>query len=379
MPFLRDRDRELKRVTEIDKINGILDKYIDPERLFLKSPFQDDMVEVIQRDGTSFILAFSHEIAEKEITLYSMVSDRYVEFTLRVAPLTGQNYPSFTYRAETTACSLAALKRTEERFFFQTDNPRITKIMVSKVRENEAELKKSISVQVIIKDYLDRLEGYDLKKAYFIGDPDIPPEVSLVIERGTSLLIPDIKDVKPFLDEHDSFMKASLGPRFRSDIEVSLRRFSKEFASLAVRVIDFHSFTSPPFPFCYLVLATEGRTMDGADLERMERLSEEISEKIHKGNYREFDTTGTVLNLSMGGALVEVRDDALTRQLSLLDGILFNLVFKMRDPIRISALVVFIYQVEKGVYHMGLQFKGSYFGPECRKVIEERLSSLKGP
>ncbi|HOO71383.1 MAG TPA: PilZ domain-containing protein [Spirochaetota bacterium] len=376
MPFVRDRKREFKTISELDKIENILIKYIDTQKLLLKSPFKNDMVNFVKREGDLITLTFSHELFEKEIIIYTFVSERYVQFKLKVKTPAGGKYAPNTYNLTILSCSLAAEKRKEERFFFETDNPKITKIMVSKIQEKASELKKSISAQVIIKDYLDRMSGFELKKPYFGNEKDIPPEVIFAVEKKESLFIPDLKDVKQFITTNEPFFKSMSDPRFKSDIEVNLRKMSREYVSLAVEIINFHSLIGEHFPFCYLELATKDRPITESESAAFSRLSEEISEKIHKGNYREFESTGKVLNISMSGALVETKDENLIRQLTLLDGILFNLVFKLRDPIRISALVVYIYQAETGIYHIGLQFKGSYFGPEGKRVIEERIKSI---
>lgn len=377
MSFVRDRKRDLKFVGEIDKIDGILKKYIDTGNLYLKSPIEDDRVEYVERDENSITLTFAHELTEKEVVVYTFVSNRYVQFNLELGSKAGPRYAPYTYVLKINSCGLAAEKRVEDRYSFEDDHPRLTRILVSKVRETEAELKKSISVQVIIKDFLDRLEGYDLKKAYFSSDRDIPPEVLFVIEKKEPVRIADLREMKSFFSENDEFIKSNLDSKFRSDLEVSFRKYSKDYQSLVIQPIDFQSLLGDVFPVCYFVLGTRVRTIDMEEAATIAGFSEDISEKIHKGNYREFDSKGKVVNISMSGALVEINDENLIRHLSLLDGILFNLVFKLRDPIRISAVVVYIYNVDKGVYQVGLEFKGSYFGPECRKVIEERLRTME--
>jgi len=376
MSFVRDRKRDLKLVTEIDKIDGILRKYINTGNLFLKSPLENDRVDYVSRDEKTITLTFSHELTEKEAAVYTFVSDRYVQFNLEVESKAGGGRPPCTYVMKIKSCALAAEKRIEDRYSFETDHPRITKIMVSKVRESEAELRKSIAVQVIIKDFLDRLEEYDLKKAYFGNEKDIPAEVLFVTEKKKAVVVADLRDMKAFFSENDPFIKSAFDSKFRSDLEVGFRKYSKEFRSLVIQPVEFQSLLGDVFLVCYLVLATRERGIDADEAERIAGFSSEISEKIHKGNYREFDAKGKVVNISMSGALVEIDDENLIKNLSLLDGILFNLVFKLRDPIRISALVVYIKNVDKGVYNIGIEFKGSFFGPECRKVIEERLRTM---
>ena len=376
MALIRDKKRELRSVKEIEIIDNIFNKYIDTSNLFLKSGYNNDYITFVDRvNSDELLLTFSHEITEKEVTLYTIVSNRYVEFKLTVVSKMGDPYPPCTYKLKINASSLAMVKRESRRVSFDQDKPRITHIAVSKVRETEAELKKSISVQVIIKDYVDRIEGYDLKRIFYRDDDDLPLEVQFTVKKGESLFIPDLKNVKEFLKNNDAYMRDEFMPNFKSNLEVELRKLSMEYASLVIYIVNYAPLTAEVFPVCYVMLGTKDRVIDADEFDKINFISGGISDKIRKGNYREFETEGVVINLSLGGALVELKDSELIRQLSILDGILFNLVFKLRDPVRISASVVFIQQNDEGSYHAGLQFKGSYFGKEIRKVIEERLKS----
>lgn len=376
MGFIRDKERELRSVKEIEKIDNIIDKYVDLNNLLLKSSNVNDYVTLVKKTDDIMILTFAHEIKDKKITLFTTVSDRYIEFSLDVIQELESSYPPCTYKTKIKSCSLAMVKRDSPRIPFEKDHPRATHISVSKVRESESELRKSISVQVIIKEYVDRIEGYDLKKVVYKTDDDIPLEVQYVIEKGEPLCLSDLTDVKDFIKKNSSFFAESFTHNFKSNLEVELKKLSSEYRSLMVLIVDYSPLTAEKFPVCYLMLATRDRQIAVQEFENRENISEEISDKIRKGNYKEFEIPGKVLNLSMGGALVELQDPELIRQLSILDGILFNLVFKLWDPIRISASVVHLREVDAGVYHAGLQFKGSYFGPEIKKVIEERLKSI---
>jgi hypothetical protein len=190
MSFLRNTTRKSKSAVEVDAIDMILNKYVDFKDLYLKSDFRSEAVQFVENCGNAcLVLRFDEPLQDENdlVDVFTVVRGRFIEFEMKMISPAEPQHPSYSYVMKILKCSIALEKREHERFQFTEKLPAVTNIATIKVREREGDFMKSLSVKMIVEEFINKLEGVDFKRVVFNDEKDIPPPVQYVIESGAPL------------------------------------------------------------------------------------------------------------------------------------------------------------------------------------------------
>jgi len=286
--FLKNKTRDFKSVNEIDKINEVLKKYIDFNKLLLKKPFEDSPVKFLDHpQDDSLLLNFDSIISENEITIFSIVKERYIDFNLIKISDASSNYPQNTYQFKINKANLSAATRANIRKTFVNLSPSASRVKLSKVKETVNDLKSTVLINVLIKDYVNRLKNYDFKKVFTKDDPGLPPEIKFVIKSNLTLFIKDTSTTDKFINDNSDFLIESGGEELKAELISRFKKFQKEYKSFLIRPIEYLSKTGDQFAIAYLMVASKNSNLDEDDILETDQLALDLSEKIKDGNVLE--------------------------------------------------------------------------------------------
>ena len=372
MSFLRNKTRKSKSAVEIDAINRVLNKYIDFKDLFLKSAFRQETVQFVENCGDAcLVLRFDQPFQEENarIDIYTIVRGRFIEFEMEMLSPAGAQYPQFSYVMKILRCSIALEKREHERYDFSEKKPTLTNIATIKVRERESDFRKSLSVKMIVEEFINKLEGVDIKRVVFKDDQDIPPPVRFVIESGKPLILKNLADANEFFAEHAEFFSAAGAGSLQEDLFRWTQSNAVNNRSLLVRPITYYPMVGDEFAVGYVMIINREKEIDDGTIDDIDEFIRDLSEKIRNGNLIESKIDGAVVDVSTGGVKIQISDSKLVDKLLSQNVILFEMNFEVNNPLLISGHIVYVYKVDEGGYLVGVDFRGSRFGPKIKNVL----------
>jgi hypothetical protein len=315
-------------------------------------------------DG-SLILQFYHPLESKKLKIYTIISDRYVEFDCESVGEAG-DYPPCSYIIHVLKCSLAMVKREHPRVLFGDRKPDVNNFILLKTPETEKDFAKSLSVKMIVDEFASKLVKYDSRKVYYKGDKDAPPDVNYVMETGGALLIDDIaraeQVIREKIKDHDA----------AADVKMRLNKLIGTYTSLLVSPLNYTPIVGDTFNLGYIDLMTKERRIEASEIDDLIVFAEDLSERVRNGNCVIHEAKGKVIDVSAGGVQIELSNEDLVKKISSQNTAMFDMHFQENNPLRVSGKIVWIKRLD-GAYRLGVDFKGSRFGERFSRVIENHL------
>jgi len=370
MSFLRDKPRKFKSATQSDTINRVLEKYVDFHNLHLRLNFSSEPVEFIERpDNDTLLIRLEKPLEKDSIEVYTVVQERFIDFTLELVSTAGPSYPEFSYSMRIKNCSIALDKREHERIRFDEELPLISNIATIKVREQEADFRKSLSIRMIVEEYINKLAGVEHKKVIFKDDKDLPPTIQYVIESGRTLHILDTADTSKFFEDNENYFNETNSVVLKKELRQWFNNNSANIKSILVKPIFYRPLVGAEFPIGYLNVINKDSPIETVQVEQIDVFVENLSEVIRNGNIFESKTNGKIIDVSTGGVKLDLEDLKLVEKLISQNIIVFEMNFKENNPLLISGRLVYVFNREDGHYLMGIDFRGSRFGPRIKNVL----------
>jgi len=375
MAFIKHSKREYYKVTEIKKITEILKKYVILNDLFLQLPFNNEPVKFLDFSNNNELLAnFQREIKEDSIKIFAVYKNRYIGLILEEKEDIGGNYPENSYKFRVNHLLLGKEPRLVERIE-NVSSLKLGKVIVAKIRETREEVQKSISLQIMVKQNLEKFKNFDYKEFLFIGEKTNPLEVSYVEKINAQLYIKDLKNTESFFNTNRELFKKILD----FDVELFKKRFlelSDKFRSILIRPIEYLSITGEQFTIGYVYLGLKEGSFDEDDLITLNDFAMELSEKVRIGNLVEVETTAKIINISTDGIMVSFDNKNLLDLMSKVDNVMMDIYFTGFGNIRVSGKIIYLYQLFNGHFYAGIDFNGSRYGPKFKKIVREYLNHL---
>jgi hypothetical protein len=368
--FLRYNPRNLKSATNRDAIKRVLEKYIDFQNLYIRREFKVEPVEFLDRpEDDILVLRLNRPIEEDHLEIYTVVRGRFIDFNLEIVSPADPSYPANSYVTRILSCSIALDKREHDRSAFEGDFPRATNIATIKIKERESDFRKSLSVRMIVEEYINRIEGVDVKKVNFKDDKDLTPAVSYVMESGRTLRIADTSDTSGFFKDNEQYFEKTNSAELRDDLRLWLQNNSANIKSLLVKPILYHPLVGPEFPIAYLSIINRDAPISDSDSGRIDSFMEELSERIRNGNLVDSKAEGKIIDVSTGGVKIELDDAKMIDKLISQSIVVLDMNFKQGASIIISGRIVWVYKNENRGFLAGIDFRGSRFGPGMKGAL----------
>ncbi|MBP7735112.1 MAG: DUF1577 domain-containing protein [Spirochaetes bacterium] len=370
MSFLRDNPRKLKSATQVEAINRIIEKYVDLKELFLRVEFKREPIEYLERpEDDVLVLRFKQPLEEDHVEIFTVLRERFIDFVLEKISAAGPAFPDYSYNMRITKCSIALDKREHERYEFVDEFPMATNIATIKIRERESDFRKSLSVRMIVEEFIGKIDGVDIKKVQYKEDKDITPVVQYVMESGSTLHIPDMSDLPRFFKENGAVLENIKSAELRDDLQRWLQNNNVSIKSLVVMPVMYQPLVGKEFPIAYLTAINKDTVIDAARVERIRSSINDLSERVRNGNLVESKLQGKIIDVSAGGVKIELGDSKMIEKLVTQNVIMLEMNFKEENPIVISGQMVWVYKLDDGRCMIGIDFHGSRFGPRMKSAL----------
>ena len=379
MSFLRNMPRKSRSAVEIDTINRILNKYVDFKDLYLKSDFRAEPIEFLENCGDAcLVLRFNEPLLEEQVDAYTVVHERFIDFKMEMVSPAEPTYPENSYKMKIIKCSIALDKREHERFQFPEARPIVSSIATIKVKEKESDFRKSLSVKMIMEEFMNKLEGVDFKRVIFKDDKDIPPTVQYVMESGLPLHLKDLSDPGAFFSENEKYFEETNSVDLKNDLHLWIQNNSAGVKSILVRPVTYYPLVGEEFPIGYVVVINKNEAIDETMIERVDAFIRDLSERIRNGNLLESKMDGAVIDVSAGGVKIDCTDIKLVEKLVSQNVIVFEMNFKEDIPLLVSGRIVYVFKRDDGGFFVGVDFSGSRFGPKIKNVLPIHIKHFLG-
>ena len=369
----------MRHVSEMSTINEMIKKYINLNDLYYLNSgnLRPEPVRFIQmeKDDTGMIFQFPCPVDTEDIKIYSIVSDRYVEFDMKNMTADDQSLGINTYRLKLKTCYLALDKRANPRIPLEKGICTIDNVSISKFGETPRELSNALFVKILAKEFTDRLEDYDTKIIKLINEEPLP-EIALIKKSGIDILLNDPSEITTFIQKQSTFINDNFGKSFANELELSLIALLKQTNATLITPIQYHATDGSTFVLGHLILGRNSGSISPDDIEKLKDKIKSLSEKIRNGNYTSYKCRGDILDLSANGCKINLNDSSVIQTLVQKNGFLFNLMFDWGEPIRANGNTVYIVKSTDPGCNIGVSITGSQFGPEFEKKINARLKKL---
>ncbi len=370
MPFLRNSSRKIRSATEVGIISRVLEKYVNIGELYRRSEFNALPVELLEHPSDNqLVLRFNEPVDGESVSIFTIVNGRFIDFECDSISPAGNDFSAHSYRVRIARCSIALEKRTHERIGFRENRPAAVGLSTVKVRERQRDFLDSLSVKMIVEEFIQKIEGVDYKRVSFPFEKDLSPPVRYVIETGNMMHIEDISNPLSFFAANESLFGKDGFETPGEELRRWLQNNATSMHSIFVRPVTYRPIVGEPFPVGYLTLINKERSIDANRIKAVDAFIEDLSEKIRNGNLIESSADAAIIDVSPGGAKIELTDTGLMDRLVKQNVIIFKMSFKENDPLLISGSPAYVYRRNDGECFIGVDFRGSRFGPGIASVI----------
>jgi len=375
MNFLKDSPRNFKSADRSDTIRRILEKYVDFKNLYNRADFGTVPVEFLEYDNehNTLLIRLDKPLEENSIEVFTLVRERFINFNLEQISLAGPSYPEFSYIMGIKNCSVAMDKREHERINFPEELPLVTNITTIKVRELEADFRKSLSVRMIVEEYINKLDIVEHKKVLYRDDKDLPSTVQFVIDSGRTLHIRNTADAFEFFKENEAYFDETNSVFLKNELQQWLINNSANIKSILVKPIYYFPLVGKEFPIGYLNAINRDVPIESGIVEQIDAFIQDLSERIRNGNLVETKTDGKIIDVSVGGVKIELENSKMVEKLISQNIVVFEMNFRENNPLLVSGKIVYVYNREDGKYIIGIDFSGSRFGPKIKSVLSNHV------
>lgn len=377
--LVKGSERKMRHVSDPATIRGMIDKYVNLNDLFfhnINTSRSEPVVFLQHSEDAGMVCQFPCYIESDEVKIFSIVSDRYVE--LRMENITGEDdlLGMNTYRLKIKNCLLAMDKRAYPRYMLDKGECTVDNITVSKYNETPKDLSSAVFARILIKEYTDRLSGYETKTVVMPGDEQTR-EVIYARKTGHDILCNGDGDIETLVSEKTPLIREKIGEGFPSELKQSMSALYRQIGSYMVLPIEYTTTGGKTFPLGFIVMGRTSSPISGKDYDDARKGIEFLSEKIRKANYMNQKCRGDVMDISAGGCRIIFPDTDSTRNLLKKNEIIFDLIFDVGDPIRVNGTIVHIARTAENEYSTGVSITGSQYGPDFERIFMTRLKKLR--
>lgn len=368
MSFITYHGRSFKSLTDPSKIELVLEKYVDFSSFFISSPvLKMKIIHIAYHGGNELVITFATPMEEDRLTIYTITRGRYIDLDISI--ISRDDSPKIC-SARIEKLRIAADRREFARNSMQEMPPHIEKVSLPKFQESEDELKNSVLVKVMVKEYMKKLPDYSFKQFYLKGDKDLPPDVRFVMQTGISLIMLDTSRWEHFMQANQEYFSTVKMEMLQEELTSFFPKVAQTYKSFIIRPLEYQSLAGDKVTIAYMKIALEDSEIDLEELSAGDDFCEEMNNRIRRGNMVEYGVRGEVNNMSQSGACIYISDSAFQQSLKGHDAIMFDMKLRYEEPFRISASIIHAYAIDETTTRIGVKFKGSFFGPDLAKKVE---------
>lgn len=358
--MLNYKERKRRFFEEIEDQNelyNILKEKLSKKSLKIKYDVENREVTVSAFDDSTKTFNATtrqdYQIGKEGIIICSSLLDKYheVEFEILDTPSAG------LFRCKLHGGRRATTGRADIRFKIKPGEAYATNFRVSKHSIDLSMFKLPTSIKVILDQFVVQSKSrYDhCEVGYFDSSDTVLAQMK---KSGNSFLVEDLHDIENHAPLSEDFINVSdlMQDEIASYIHTNRE---KGFKSLMMVPIIYVTPNEQSIPFAYIKILARNKQLALDDYIKMKELTFKLVDRIRDANTQYIDKRQDIVDVSRGGARLKISDPELKKYLGRARGFIFDVVFKLQQPISIWGDIRFTGVNDENDLLLGVSFAGN--------------------
>lgn len=350
---MNEEIRPLEWVSKPESVSALVDRYLIGKVIFLKGYEPHPRVRLLSRnpDGTVEIQSpISFDVQQKPV--FFRILGRYLEVHGTI--LQKKTVDQFTMRIDRLGVSVK--DRGDMRIPVEGDDVCITNIQTSKYLIDTANSTIPTTVKVSFGEYERVLSGeFDTVKIDVFGQRGTL--LDEVRKTGKSVFVADTTDPASYSPADPRFI--DYGRFLGAGLQKQIFEYrNKKVRSEAIVPVMYVTHDRTEVPIGYLQVQSRTKPFDVSVIDRLKQICEEMIEKIRLSNTVYVKDRERILNMSLRGMRLRIRNRELASYLMRQSGFTFDVLFRGQAPITVYGLIRSASKTLEGHLVCGVQIAG---------------------
>jgi hypothetical protein len=371
--FTERKKRFFEEIESKQEIFLILKEKFSSAPMKIKYDIEDN--EVRLSDFSEIELAItvdtfgSYKTTDGHVLICSALLDKYfeVEFEIKKEIEPGK------FRCLIQGARRATSGRSDIRFRVKPGDVYATNFRVSKHSIDLTMFKLPTGIKVILDQFATHNKSrFDFFEIGYFDKKDTL--LNNMKKTGNSFYIENLANPDTYAPITDEFINYSdLMADEANDYIYSNKE--RNFKSILIVPIVYITPNEQSIPFAYIKIMTKERLLSIDDFLKIKEHSFKLIDRIRDANTQFIDKRQSILDISRGGASLKIDDPELKKYLLKAKGFIFDLVFKLQQPVTIYGEIKFTGADDHKNILLGLSFSGN----SSRKNQMQHLYSVLKP
>ena len=367
------KNREFEIFDDIEKIISILQSQFSNRKLYIKFAPTKTVITVNEflDDLTVILLTDPNFTLDDDIIIVYGLSDKYVEIDFQIL----ENKDGGYLHCSIINARIAASGRKDLRFKLESDEVYATNFRVSKQTIDVSLLNIPTSIKVVLDQFHHtNSKMSDLVKVDVFSLDTSNPILDRIRKTGKTLFIPDVSMKSLYASEGDDFIDLTNVYGVKLD-QIIMKYLKKGYKSIIIVPIIYLSENEESIPFAYIQLISKTENFTLEKVLELKGHSFQLIDRLRDANTLMLSIHQSVVDISKGGAKLQITDVSLKKSIMKSKGFTFDLVFKLQAPITLYGEVKVTYVDMDGKLMVGVDFEGN----SSRKGEMKRFNSIIKP
>jgi hypothetical protein len=367
MEHLKQKTRSFTVIEEPDKIDHVLINHVDMNEIFMFTGNHHEKIRFLDRqDDNSLLVCFQSDLQAKEIKLFT-VKGKYIEFITELVGREKEPYPENTFRLRIRTCHIAGDSRVSQRHSF-TDKIKVTEFVLPIEAESKNEILQNMTMKILLIDIEKSLDKYTYGKVFLRNSESIPPEVQFVQETDILLYLKDTSKLRDFIENNKAFFFNK--KELMRDLLKRVPTIQNSYRSMIIQPIEYMTMNGIKLTLGHIMIASKESELNEDDLINLAELCSAVFEKMKLISRKSYPIEADVNNISPDGAMIHICDPGIVQKMISMDNMMFSLKFPFQKALMVSGNIIYITCNNKQSFHVGIDFTGSRYGKNLKKMIE---------
>lgn len=369
---MSEAERSLEWVIKPESVAALFTKHLVGKTMFLKGSEPNPKVKLVARNpnGTIELESSTPFEVENQPVLFRVLG-RYIEIHGTI--IQKKSIENFTMRIDRIGVSVK--DRGDVRIPVSPDDVCITNIQTSKYLIDTANAVIPTTVKVSFGEY-ERI----LKNEFEFVTIDVFGSRGTILDEirktGKPLFVADTSDAVSYSPQSSALLNYSkfLGQGLQKQI---FDYRSKKVKSEAIVPVNYITHDRTVVPIGYLQVQSRSSKLDIQVLERLNQICEEMIEKIRQSNTVYVKEREAIINISMTGMRVRIKNRDLATYLMRQGGFTFDVLFRGQAPITVYGLLRSAARTADGNLICGVQIGGFSDDTSDRNRYQSNIRALE--
>ncbi len=349
------KDRAFDTLESVGDVIELLKTKFKDRKLHLKYYINETEVQINEYlDDKSIMIVTDPGVKPENdaITIYGLM-DKYIEIDLSVEKVQGPGY----FKCGIKSIRKAKRGRRDLRFKISPDEAVATNFKVSKHTIDISSFKMPTSIKVLMDQFQSNNSRLgDIVRVEVLDQNDAVQ--NLIKKTGKILYIEDVTNRESYRSVDEDFLDLTENLKDELDIYIN-QNVGRGYKSIIISPLKYGSEGEKPITFGYIQVISKSEHFTSEKVDLIKDMTEQLIERIRDSNTILVSVSQQIVDVSKGGAKLRITDENLKKYLSISNGFIFDIVFKLQAPITIYGDIKFYNTDENGNLYIGVDFAGN--------------------